>query len=236
MMTNHTHNAIHGALFVALILASVFAVATSASAAVTSAERNVTDSVEPGGEVTVTVTTTVTESNPVVLTEDFSGPVAGGQLDGVTIDGQEAGSTDFLTPTVVDSTGAAISLQESAVSAGDEIVFEYTITATADAAGQDISISGSVASGDQVTLTDDTVSVRPPTLVTGPPQDRGGDGLYEDVRGDDNFNILDVQALFNNLDNPALQNNAEAFKFQENSASEEVTVLDVQALFNDLQE
>jgi hypothetical protein len=75
-----------------------------------------------------------------------------------------------------------------------------------------------------------------PTLGRNPPRDVDGDGLFEDVRGDNEFNILDVQALFNNLNNPNLQNNAEAFKFQESSGSDDVTILDVQALFNELQE
>ena len=75
----------------------------------------------------------------------------------------------------------------------------------------------------------------PPIGGGGPPQDLNGDGLHEDVRGDDEFTILDVQALFDNLDSDAVQNNAAAFDFS-GLDPDEVTIFDVQALFNRLQD
>ena len=72
-----------------------------------------------------------------------------------------------------------------------------------------------------------------PTVVEGAPKTTGGDGAYRDVRGDGEFDILDVQALFSNLDNPAVQEHAWAYNFSETDPSE-ATVLDVQALFTDL--
>jgi hypothetical protein len=86
---------------------------------------------------------------------------------------------------------------------------------------------------DQTTRAVDVQTGPPPVIGTKPPRDSDNDGLYEDVRGDVDFNILDVQALFNNLDNPTVQNNPELFKFQE-GGSDKVTILDVQALFNEL--
>jgi hypothetical protein len=62
-------------------------------------------------------------------------------------------------------------------------------------------------------------------------RDTTGDGLLNNVRGSDGFNILDVQALFDNLGNPVLQNNVGAFDFQDD---EGINILDVQALFNQL--
>ena len=62
-------------------------------------------------------------------------------------------------------------------------------------------------------------------------RDTTGDGLLNNVRGSDGFNILDVQALFNNLESPELQNNVGAFDFQDD---EGINILDVQALFNQL--
>jgi hypothetical protein len=70
------------------------------------------------------------------------------------------------------------------------------------------------------------------TVLQDPARDTTGDGLLNDVRGDDTFNILDVQTLFNNLNNPVVQNNAAAFKFS--GLGGEVSVIDVQGLFNDL--
>ena len=66
-----------------------------------------------------------------------------------------------------------------------------------------------------------------------PPKDLDRDGLYENVRGDGEADIFDVQALFANLDNEALQNNAALFNFQGENP-DEVTIFDVQTLFNDL--
>jgi len=63
-------------------------------------------------------------------------------------------------------------------------------------------------------------------------RDTTGDGLLNNVRGADGFNILDVQALFNALETPVLGNNAGLFNFQDSDQG--VNILDVQALFNRL--
>ncbi len=63
-----------------------------------------------------------------------------------------------------------------------------------------------------------------------PPRDRDGDGLFEDVTGDGELGIQDVQALFDNLSNPDVQENAPKFNFSGTNDSR-VTVFDVQALF-----
>jgi predicted acyl esterase len=77
-------------------------------------------------------------------------------------------------------------------------------------------------------------SVTPPPIVGDTqPTNPAGDGLYRHVRGEDEFTILDVQALFNNLDSPAVQEYAGAFNFS-GTNPDAVTILDVQALFNDL--
>jgi hypothetical protein len=63
-------------------------------------------------------------------------------------------------------------------------------------------------------------------------RDTTGDGLLNNVRGADGFNILDVQALFNGLRSPDVQNNIQLFNFQDND--QEINILDVQGLFNRL--
>lgn len=69
-----------------------------------------------------------------------------------------------------------------------------------------------------------------PTMTDQPPLDLTADGLHEDVRGDGEVGIFDVQTLFQNLDNDDLQASAELFNFQGQNP-EEVTIFDVQALF-----
>lgn len=66
-----------------------------------------------------------------------------------------------------------------------------------------------------------------------PPTDLGQDGLYEDINGDGQRDVFDVQALFNNLDSDIVQNNSEEFNFS-GGDSEEITIFDVQALFRSL--
>ena len=78
-----------------------------------------------------------------------------------------------------------------------------------------------------------TTEVQLPTLVAGPPLDGNDDGRYENVRGDNEFNILDVQELFNRLGSPAVESNAEAFDFFQDT-TDEVNILDVQELFDEL--
>jgi ABC-2 type transport system ATP-binding protein len=85
----------------------------------------------------------------------------------------------------------------------------------------------------EIELTASTDIALPPLVGDTPPKNPRGDGLYRHVRGEDEFTILDVQALFNNLSNPTLQKYAGAFNFS-GTRSDEVTILDVQALFNDL--
>jgi len=80
------------------------------------------------------------------------------------------------------------------------------------------------------------VSAGPPAIVgTDPPQDLDGDGLYEDINGDGQFTVADVQVFFQNRGSPAVQNNPEFFNFDETDPPE-VSVGDVQALFQDFRE
>jgi hypothetical protein len=86
-------------------------------------------------------------------------------------------------------------------------------------------------------VTDDYPEFRewPPSLpeFEERPQDLDDDGLYEDIDGNGQFDIFDVQALFTGLDSDPVQNNPAAFTFSDATAErpEEVTVLDVQGLF-----
>jgi len=66
-----------------------------------------------------------------------------------------------------------------------------------------------------------------------PATDTTGDGLLNDLTGDGEFTILDVQALFESFDDDAVQDNVELFDFL---GDDRVSIFDVQALFNDLEQ
>jgi PKD repeat protein len=67
-----------------------------------------------------------------------------------------------------------------------------------------------------------------------PPQDMTGNGLYEDIDGDGDFALEDIQILFENRNTTSVQKNAEFYNFSGNN-SEEVTLEDVRALYQILQ-
>ena len=82
-----------------------------------------------------------------------------------------------------------------------------------------------------------TVTDGPPQIdsnFAGPPQDETGDNLFEDVNGDGEVDMVDVQALFDNLDEDTLQDNAEFFDFSDTGG--QVSIFDVQALFTRVKE
>jgi hypothetical protein len=70
-----------------------------------------------------------------------------------------------------------------------------------------------------------------PVVGDEPATDLDGDGLYEDVNGDDQLGTGDVIVLFNNLDSDAVENNSELFDFNGDGS---VGVGDVIVLFDSL--
>ena len=95
--------------------------------------------------------------------------------------------------------------------------------------------------GETVTLIDtdsvnfESYGVVPPVAGGDPPQDLDNDLLYEDVNGDGEFDIFDVQFLFENLDNECVEEYSQYYDFSgmdDNRAS----IFDVQHLFNQLPE
>lgn len=80
-----------------------------------------------------------------------------------------------------------------------------------------------------------TITTTLPTIdVTGdgnPATDTTGDGRLNDINGDAEANILDVQVFFTNLEDEAIQNNPTVFDFNGDGT---ISILDVQALFQQL--
>jgi hypothetical protein len=73
----------------------------------------------------------------------------------------------------------------------------------------------------------------PPVVGDDAPTSVGEDMLYDDVTGDGDLTIADVQSLFDSLDSDVVQEHAPAFDFSDTNP-ERVSVFDVQALFDRL--
>ncbi len=87
---------------------------------------------------------------------------------------------------------------------------------------------------DQVTTKSGEVTIGetgPPQIGDKKPKDLTGNGLYEDVDGDDNFNFGDIIVFFQNFDSSTVQNNKQFFDFDGDG---NLTFGDVIGLFNSL--
>lgn len=122
-----------------------------------------------------------------------------------------------------------VNTTELAVGENETVVFE-AVTDALELGSYDVTVStGDVAlSG--------SLSVNPDVTGDGQPaRDTTGDGLLNDINGDGEFTIADVQALFTNLNTPVVQENYELFRFA-GVETERVSVFDVQGLFTQYQQ
>jgi hypothetical protein len=72
-----------------------------------------------------------------------------------------------------------------------------------------------------------------PIVGDEPPENPDGDDLYEDINGDGELDIFDIQALWNNRDSAVVTENIEKFDFDKDGG-ENIDIFDVQALFNEI--
>ena len=109
-----------------------------------------------------------------------------------------------------------------------ETTLNLSVTALSDEQGRTYTI-GDVFNGTVV-----VTNVSGPGDVTGDGRsatDPDGDRRYEDVNGDGEFSVIDIQALFANRDSTAIEEQPRAFDY---NGDGEFNVIDVQALFNQL--
>jgi len=75
----------------------------------------------------------------------------------------------------------------------------------------------------------------PLTVTDEPAQDVDGDDSYEEIDGDGEFGLDDVQAVFENRNSDIVESNPELFNFDGQDGSG-IALSDVQALYRELLE
>jgi hypothetical protein len=73
-----------------------------------------------------------------------------------------------------------------------------------------------------------------PVVGDSSPRDLNCDGTYDDIDGDRELTIMDVQTLFDRRNDEELESNAELYDFS-NTGGDRISIFDVQALFNMLE-
>ncbi|MFB6227138.1 MAG: hypothetical protein ABEH88_00885 [Halobacteriales archaeon] len=132
-------------------------------------------------------------------------------IEAALMDTNDTGSVTVATVTVEGTNRGTTGVNLAVDSAGTETRSDYTVTGVGDASLQ--------------------VTLSPVGGFDAPPTDPDGDGLYEDINGNGEANVVDVQAMFANRDDSVLTENLQLFDFSGNG---EVDVVDVQALFAEL--
>ncbi|AZH27180.1 PKD domain-containing protein [Haloplanus aerogenes] len=132
-------------------------------------------------------------------------------IDAALMNTADTGSVTVATITVEGVDDGSADLSTSVAALGDEDGNNYAVTGT---------------TGASLTVTEVVVG-----NFVNPVSDPDSDSQYEDINGDGNFNIVDVQAMFANLNDDAIQNNPDKFDFNNDGS---VNIVDVQALFFEL--
>ena len=172
-------------------------------------------------------TITVGDTTVAEITDARAFQTSAGLFDTTIAD--DGSSVQFAGLVQFDA-ASQLTLAEIDVAAADttgETSLDLSVADIADSDASSYRVES--ATGAMLTVSEDA---GPPPLPDqdNAPQDLDGDGLYEDVNGDDQFSIADVQIFFQNRDSDAVQNNPEAFNFDETDPPE-VSIGDVQALF-----
>lgn len=134
-------------------------------------------------------------------------------FDGALMDTADTGSVVVATVTVQGDVEGTTGVSLGIDALGTEDGSSYAVAGTTDA---ELTVKGIQKLRES---------------YNGPPTDTDGDGVYEDINGDGEFNIVDIQALYTVRDTATVQNNAAMFDINGNG---EVDIVDVQALYAEL--
>jgi hypothetical protein len=215
-------------MVLSVIAVGAAAITPAAAQTVEEADRSVeTTQVQPGDTVNVTVDVVLREGSSFRIDEGFD--------------------PAFSNVEITDDGGASF---DSAPDSGDRVVADYGKLGD-DPRGSatlvyEVTIPDDATEGDSFTISsnqDSDVAVGTDRIevVEEPPgvdvngdgnlsKDLDGDGYHEDVDGDGEFSIADVQVLFSYLESDKVQNNADLFNFDGEEPAD-VTIGDVQVLF-----
>jgi PKD repeat protein len=185
---------------------------------------NVTDGI---GAYNITIGLNNTAVATISDVSLYGGPISGGTTDiaadgstvtfsGGSTDTKDTGEVTIATLALTTQSAGAVATTTTVKTIGNESASELTVT--------------------NITETTVTVTERgPPDLpaVVGdtPPSDTDSDGAFEDVNGDDAFNVNDVTALWANRNSDAIQNNSQSFDINSDGS---FNVNDVTALWNEV--
>jgi len=167
-------------------------------------------------------TATIEAQTPRVVAITGVHLAVGAEGDAVSIAGDNSVATIDTTGLNMSDTGtvaiATVTVEGKAPGAAS---LNLSVSALSGEAGEDYRVADSRGT---------TLEVVPSPIggFERPPTDPDGDGLYEDINGNGEANVVDVQAMFVNRKTPGLTGSPEYFDFSGNG---EIDVVDVQALF-----
>jgi hypothetical protein len=152
--------------------------------------------------------------------------------DTITLDGGESDDSDgdSLSYSWAQTSGPDVSLTGS-----DTTTPEFTAPEVDSQASLTFELTVNDGKATDTDTTTVIVSPLKPIFGDNPPLDIDSDNNYEDIDGDGEFTIADVEAFFEHHRSEIVQENAEFFNFS-NSDPEEVNLDDVQALYQQLVE
>lgn len=135
-------------------------------------------------------------------------------FDGALMDTPDSGSVTIATVTVRGNSAGdtAVDLQIEAL--GNESGVAYTVT--------------EVNSADLTVRSVETLR----SGYSGPPQDADGDGVFEDINGDGNVDIVDLQALYVVRHDEIVQQNTGSFDINDDGV---VDIVDIQRLYYEME-
>jgi hypothetical protein len=139
--------------------------------------------------------------------------------DSVSIEAAGANTTDAGRVTIATITVAGENVGDS--------VHDLDVTSLGTETGFDYNVTGATTA--QLTTT-------PPAVrsdYTGPPTDVDDDGQFEDVNGNGNFTMVDIQAFYASRERAAIQSYPASYNY--NSIGD-VDIVDVQRLYYELQQ